>query len=274
MNIQKAPLLETNIPPFPFASLCLDLSGPYRQTLSGNIFIVSFVDKYSGWIDSFPTKDNTAETIVNLLLEEILPRHGCVLSITTDNGKEVDNRLFKETLEYLNIAHIKTSFYHPEGNSQVERSHRTLHDMLAKKMQENVDTWDLHLISALMAIRCNVSKTTKFSPFELLYCREPLLPLDNILRPRRKYTGTDFYKIALENQHKTFVTVVKNTKAARKRQNEQVNKNRNTVQFEVGDHVYYRNHTKSNKLENNWLTHHTIVERTTPVSFVIRNQLT
>ena len=43
----KPPLHETEIPPYPFAKIGLDLSGPYPTTLSGNRYIVSFVDLYS-----------------------------------------------------------------------------------------------------------------------------------------------------------------------------------------------------------------------------------
>ena len=273
MQAQKAPLQETNTPPYPFASISLDLSGPYKKSLSGNLYIASFIDNYSGWVEAFPIPDKTAESIVNLLLEEIIPRHSCVLSITTDNGKEFDNHLFKETLEELNIIHIKTTPYHPEGNSKVERSHRTLHDLLAKKMEENIDTWDLHINQVLLALRTNVSRTTNRSPFFLLYNREPVLPLDNLLKPRRKYQGEEFHKIALENQHKTFMSVIKRMKDEKSKQNQEINAERKDKGLEVGDSVYYKNHVKSSKLENNWLTHFIIVEQTSPVSFVIRNQL-
>ena len=40
---------ETDTPPFPCAKLGLDVSGPYPTTLSGNKYIISFVDWYSGW---------------------------------------------------------------------------------------------------------------------------------------------------------------------------------------------------------------------------------
>ena len=45
----KPPLQETDAPPFPLAKLGLDVSGPYPTTLSGNKYIISFVDWYSGW---------------------------------------------------------------------------------------------------------------------------------------------------------------------------------------------------------------------------------
>ena len=39
---------ETDIPPYPFAKIGLDLSGPYPTSLSGNKYIVGFINLYSG----------------------------------------------------------------------------------------------------------------------------------------------------------------------------------------------------------------------------------
>ena len=81
--------------------------------------------------------------------------------------------------------------------------------MLAKKLKDNDNTWDLYLNQALAAIRLNVSESSKFSPFFHLYNRDVVLPLDNILKPRRKYAGEDAHQIALEQQHKSSVLVHK-----------------------------------------------------------------
>ena len=89
----------------------------------------------------------------------------------TDNGSENVNKVVPETLESLNIDHILTSVYHPQSNAKVERFHKTLHDILAKKLSENQQTWDLYLNQALAAIRFNISVSSKFSPFFLLYNR-------------------------------------------------------------------------------------------------------
>ena len=56
--------------------------------------------------------------------------------------------------------------------------------MLAKKLKKGVTAWDLHLNQVLAAICFNVSESSKFSPFFLLYNRDVVLPIDNILKPR------------------------------------------------------------------------------------------
>ena len=111
------PLLQTtDIPPYAFAKVGLDLSGPYPTTLSGNKYIVSFIDFYSGYPEAFAVPDKCADTIAYLLINEIFPRYGCMLELVTDNGTENVNRVVRETLQALNIHHVTTSFYRPQGN--------------------------------------------------------------------------------------------------------------------------------------------------------------
>ena len=269
----RQPLQETDIPPYPFAKLSMDLSGPYPRTLSGNIYIISFVCHLTGWPECFAVKDKSAETIAYLILEEIFPRFGCCLQIVTDNGTEQCNRVVAETLKALNIDHVRTSVYSPQSNSKVERFHRTLHDVLAKKLADNEETWDLHLNQTLAAIRFNVSESSKYSPFFLLYGHDCVIPTDVILKPRRKYQGEELHLITLEEQHKAFCRVRSNLRKAKKRQAKYADRGAKSVEFKVGDPVFYKAHTR-NKLGQRWLPYHRIIEKRGPVSYVILNQLT
>ena len=68
-------------------------------------------------------------------------------------------------------------------------------------------TWDLHLNQALVAIRFNVSESSKYSPFYLLYNRDVVIPVDCLLKPHTQYHGVEEHKITLREQHKAFLTV-------------------------------------------------------------------
>ncbi len=75
-----------------------------------------------------------------MLLEEIFPRFGSPLQIVTDNGTENVNWVVKEVMNILKVDHVLTSVYHPQSNSKCERFHRTLHDVLSKKVHR-AGTW-------------------------------------------------------------------------------------------------------------------------------------
>ena len=48
------------------------------------------------------------------------------LTLTTDNGTRFTSCRFLETLGGLGITHRRTAYHHPEGNSYIERFHRSL----------------------------------------------------------------------------------------------------------------------------------------------------
>jgi putative transposase len=49
-----------------------------------------------------------------------------LLTLTTDNGTQFSSSRFLETLGRLGITHRRTAYHHPEGNSYIERFHRSL----------------------------------------------------------------------------------------------------------------------------------------------------
>ena len=268
-----SPLLETDIPSYPFQKISMDVSGPYGETSQGNLYIVSFVDWLSNWPEAFAVADKRAQTIADLILTEIFPRYGAPLELVTDNGTENVNEVMRETLHSLNIQHITTSPYHPQSNAKVERFHRFLGDTLSKLTQGNSSDWDLHLNQALAAVRFSINETTQFSPYFMLFGRDVILPIDNLLKPRRKYMGEDHHKLILEQQHKIFVQARRKIERAQKKRNENVNQNRKEVELKIGDPVYYRAHVRHGKLDMRWRPYYRIVEKTGPVSFIIWDQI-
>ena len=96
---------------------------------------------------------------------------------------------------------------------------------MSKKVSDSLATWDNYLNQVLAAIRFNANESTKFSPFYLLYNCNPVLPIDNILKPRRRYLGEEPHKIGLEQQHKSFVIVHQHLKKAKRRQARYPDKN-------------------------------------------------
>lgn len=64
--------------------------------------------------------------MADLVMNEICPKYGTPMQLVTDNEPENVNRVMSEVQSNLNIVHVTTSLYHPQGNSKVERFHRTL----------------------------------------------------------------------------------------------------------------------------------------------------
>ena len=160
-----------------------------------------------------------------------------------------------------------TSVYIPQSNATVERFHRTLHDILAKRLADDQQTWDLHLNQALTVIRLNVSGSSKYSPFYLLYNKYVVLPVDNLLKPRRKYHWEEGHTITLHEQQKAFFTVRNNLRKAKRRQAKCADGNTKHVDFKVGDPAYYRNNKRKSKLDLKWRPFYRVLEKRGPVTY-------
>ena len=114
-----------------------------------------------------------------------IPRYSTPLQTVTDSGSENDNMVIKHTVEELNISHVATSYYYPQGNFKIEQFPPDITWCHVKKGKWQSWYLDIYLNQVPTATRLSIKESTKFSPFYLLYKHAPVLPTDNISKLRR-----------------------------------------------------------------------------------------
>ena len=67
--------------------------------------------------------------------------------------------------------------YYPQANGQVEAINKVLKCMLQRMIGVHKRDWHLFLYSALWAYRTSVRNATGFTPFQLVYGLEAILPV-------------------------------------------------------------------------------------------------
>lgn len=77
-NKYRAPLLPISVSAT-FEKLALDVLGPLPTTWSGNHYIVCFIEYLTKWPEIFPVPNMEAVTIVQLITDKIILRHGTCL---------------------------------------------------------------------------------------------------------------------------------------------------------------------------------------------------
>ena len=62
------------------------------------------VDTLTGWVDAFPSKDETASTVTNVLCSNIIPRFGLPNSMQSDNGPAFISKVTQQMAHALDIS--------------------------------------------------------------------------------------------------------------------------------------------------------------------------
>ena len=179
-------LLPDKLHSFPisarFDRVHIDLMGPFPESSSGNKYVVCCIDAFTKWPEAAAIPNKEACTVANFFLTNIISRHGAPQTVVSDNGREFDGE-FAKLLEDCYIEHRHSSPNHPQTNGLVERFNQTLHQALLKSVKGQSD-WDQHLNKVLFGYRIGMQATTKYSPFELLYGRPAVIPIQNSCRPK------------------------------------------------------------------------------------------
>ena len=100
------------------------------------------MDYLTKWPEVFATQDQTSLTIAGLLVEKVISRHGVPAELLSDCGQAFLSKLMVNVYQLLGIEKANTTAYHPQTYGLVERFHRTLTDMLAKRVQCTGKDWD------------------------------------------------------------------------------------------------------------------------------------
>ena len=81
-------------------------------------------------------------------------------------------------MEVFGVKHRMTTPYHPQANGLDERYNQTLVNTVAKFAQEDRTTWDTRLGEVVYAYNTAVHESSKHTPFEVMFGRQALLPVD------------------------------------------------------------------------------------------------
>ena len=267
------PLQELPLPVMPWELLGIDLVGPLTESYNGNKYIFTVIDHFSSWTEAFAIRDKEAETIAKVFMEELISRFSFPKMIISDRGSEFCNNILTELTKLFNVCKIKTSPYHPQCNGMIERFHRDLNSMLRKAADKNKLSWDTEIPQILLAYRTTTHSRTGHTPYFIMFGRDPIVPVDTILEPRRKYYGEDYLPQLLERQRKAWEMVIDNTKEMRQKNREIYDRKVKTQHLDVGDMVYYYSpHNRQDKLDFMWSKPYwRIIVKQGTVNYIIRN---
>lgn len=139
--------------------------------------ILVITDHFTKYATTIPTRDQKALTVAKCLWEQFFVHYGFPERLHSDQGRDFESQVIKELCALVGTKKVRTSPYHPRGNP-VERYNRTLLSMLGTLKDKEKNRWREYVRPLTHAYNCTRSDVTGFSPYELMFGRQPRLPID------------------------------------------------------------------------------------------------
>ncbi|GKB81921.1 putative reverse transcriptase domain-containing protein [Tanacetum coccineum] len=178
-------------------------------------------------------EDYKMEKLLRIYINEIVARHGIPVSIISDRDGQFASQFWQALQKALGTKLNMSTTYHPETDSQSERTIQTLEDMLQACVMDFGGSWDTHIPLVEFSYNNSYHKSIKCAPFEALYgqkCRSPVIWAEvgenQLIRPE-----------IMQETTKKIMQIKERLKTAKSRQKRYANKRRKPLEFKVEDKV-------------------------------------
>ena len=161
----------------PFTKLGIDFMTYNPRSFGGHGNMIIAVDYFTKWVEVMPTFNNIGQITALFFYNHVIAQFGVPQAIVTDHGKNFHNHMMSKLTAKLGLSHDNSTPYYPQSNGQVEAINKILKRMLQLMIGVRKRNWHLILYSALWAYRTLVRNVIGFTPFQLVYGLEAILPI-------------------------------------------------------------------------------------------------
>ena len=240
----------------PMQLVCMDFLSLEPDTHNTKDILV-ITDHFTKYAVAIPTKDQKATTVAKCLWEQFLVHYGFPERLHSDQGRDFESHTIKELCAIAGIKKGRTSPYHPRGNP-VERFNRTLLGMLGTLKDKEKSHWRDFVKPLTHAYNCTRNEVTGFSPYELMFGRQPRLPVDIAfslpVREGKAASHSQYVRNLKSRLEEGYQTAIENSQKVAGRNKRHFDKRVRESTLEVGDRVLVRNVRLRNKhkLADKW----------------------
>ncbi|GKD59028.1 putative nucleotidyltransferase, ribonuclease H, partial [Tanacetum coccineum] len=152
-------------------------------------------------------------------------------------SKMVSESLWHSLWKMVNTQLNFSSAYHPQTDGKTEVVNMSLGNLLRCLVGDHVKAWDQKLCQAEFAHNHAVNRSTRFSPFQVVYYVQPRGPLD-LMTPRVSSSIPKKVQDLIAGLHVVHKAVHENLVRANSKYKQDVDHKRRHVNFEEGDFVW------------------------------------
>ena len=236
----------------PLCTVHVDHLGPMDATTKKYKYIFAIIDGFSKFVWLFPTKTTAADEVIKKF-SEWSNIFGAPQRIISDKGAAFMSTAFKEWCQQESVEHILATTGVARSNGQVERLNRIIINVISKLSADHPEKWYKYVPKLQRTINSTISKSTKVTPFELMFGVKMRTELDvNI----NKMVANEMAEIFLSQRDELRAQAKKQIFNAQKAYKQQYDKHRkNATTYKVGDLVAIKRtqFVSGKKLANGYL---------------------
>jgi hypothetical protein len=148
------------------------------RTQAGYDSIWVIMDRLTKVAHFIPVKTTySGAKLAELYMSQIVCLHGVPKKNVSDRGSQFTSKFWEKLHESMDTKLNFSSAYHPQTDSQIERTNQILEDILRACALKYGKSWDKSLPYAEFTYNNSYQASIEMSPFEALYerqCRTPL----------------------------------------------------------------------------------------------------
>ena len=141
-----------------------------------NILVVT--DHFTWYAQTYIAWLKTVQTMAKVLWDNFIVLYRLPGKILSDQQRNFESELIAYLCRLTGTKKLRTNLYHPQTNCQSERLNSTLINMLGMLPPECKSDWKGSIRMLVHMYNCICSSTIGFSPYLLMYGRQPQLPID------------------------------------------------------------------------------------------------
>ncbi|GJS57517.1 putative reverse transcriptase domain-containing protein [Tanacetum coccineum] len=217
-----------------YEGIAMDFVTKLPRTSSGHDTIWVIVDRLTKSAHFLPMCEGyKMDRLARLYLNEIVARHGVLISIISDRDSGFTSRFWQSMQEALGTHLDMSTTYHPQTDGQSERTIQILEDMLRARILNFKGSWDVHLPLVEFLYNNSYHSSVRCALFEALYgrkCRSLFMWAEV---GEGQLIGPELVQETTEK-----ISQIKDRlKATRDHQKSYANKRRKPLEFSVDDYV-------------------------------------
>ncbi|VDL87507.1 unnamed protein product [Schistocephalus solidus] len=264
---------------FPGERVGLDIIGLLPISVREHEYIFLMIDYFTKWTEAITLLRQDTASAANAINRTWISHWGSTLSFHSDCGSKFESQLMQEVCE-LYVRKTHTTPYNPEGNGLVERTERTIHNiLLAFNKDEHQHDWDFQLPFCLLAYHGTTHTSTGFTFHYLWTGRDLRLPVDlryPLQSPEQTKPQTFVFKLreVIRSAHNAARVTLGNASIHQK---QHFDRHIACTAFQIGDLVmhYYPipPRATSAKLHRPWREPFALLDVLAPTSFLLRDAI-